>query len=135
MAAYRRFMTHVTCRLTAKNGEPRKRHDQLWNPTLGNRVWATFLYIGCIAKWPISVMYSNVSIHSGFCELEFRSCAVNKPYDLYYSHSVRQQSLTSWLRSRTEVYWQSVSFFSRHSNYMWKKTGPLHVVTYELNIE
>ena len=37
MAAYRRvFMTHVTCRLTAKN------RDQLLNPTLGNRVWATF---------------------------------------------------------------------------------------------
>ena len=27
-------MTHVTCRLTAKN------RDQLRNPTLGNRVWA-----------------------------------------------------------------------------------------------
>ena len=31
------FMTHVTCRLTAKN------RDQLQNCTLGNRVWATFL--------------------------------------------------------------------------------------------
>ena len=30
-------MTHVTCRLTAKN------RDQLRNPTLGNRVWAPFL--------------------------------------------------------------------------------------------
>ena len=30
-------MTHVTCRLTAKN------RDQLRNPTLGNGVWATFL--------------------------------------------------------------------------------------------
>jgi len=29
-------MTHVTCMLTAKN------RDQLRNPTLGNRVWATF---------------------------------------------------------------------------------------------
>ena len=29
-------MTHITCRLTAKN------RDQLRNPTLGNRVWATF---------------------------------------------------------------------------------------------
>ena len=29
-------MTHVTCRLTAKN------RDQLRNATLGNRVWATF---------------------------------------------------------------------------------------------
>jgi len=33
-------MTHVTCRLTAKN------RDQLRNPTLGNRVWATFLMCG-----------------------------------------------------------------------------------------
>ena len=30
------FMTRVTCRLTAKN------RNQLQNPTLGNRVWATF---------------------------------------------------------------------------------------------
>jgi len=30
-------MTYVTCRLTAKNW------DQLRNPTLGNRVWATFI--------------------------------------------------------------------------------------------
>jgi len=33
-------MTHVTYRLTAKN------RDQLWNPTLGNRVWATFFILG-----------------------------------------------------------------------------------------
>jgi len=31
-------MIHVTCRLTAKN------RDQLRNPTLGNRVWATFTF-------------------------------------------------------------------------------------------
>jgi len=36
MAAYRRVTTHITCRLTAKNW------DQLRNPTLVNRVWATF---------------------------------------------------------------------------------------------
>jgi len=29
-------MTYVTCRLTIKN------RDQLRNPTVGNRVWATF---------------------------------------------------------------------------------------------
>jgi len=32
------FMTHVTCRLTAKN------RNQLRNPTLGNRVRATFTF-------------------------------------------------------------------------------------------
>ena len=31
-------MTHVTCRRTAKN------RDQLRNPTLANRVWATFIF-------------------------------------------------------------------------------------------
>ena len=35
-------MTHVTCRLTAKN------RDQLRNPTLGNRVWATFTFLCCV---------------------------------------------------------------------------------------
>jgi len=34
-------MSHITCRLTAKN------LDQLRDPTLGNQVWATFLYINC----------------------------------------------------------------------------------------
>jgi len=33
-------MTHVTCRLTGKN------RDQLRNPTLGNRVWATLPFLG-----------------------------------------------------------------------------------------
>ena len=32
-------MTHVSCRLTAKN------RDQLRNPTLGNRVWAAFTFL------------------------------------------------------------------------------------------
>jgi len=32
-------MTHVTCKLTAKN------RDQLRNPTLGNRVWTTFTFV------------------------------------------------------------------------------------------
>ena len=31
-------MTHITCRLTTKN------RDQLWNPTFGNRVLATFTF-------------------------------------------------------------------------------------------
>jgi len=32
-------MTRVTCRLAAKN------RDQLRNPTLGNRAWATFTFL------------------------------------------------------------------------------------------
>jgi len=37
-------MTHVTCRLTAKN------QDQLWNPMLGSRVWATFTFFNIVIK-------------------------------------------------------------------------------------
>jgi len=37
-------MTHVTCRLTAKN------RDQLRNPTLGNRVLATFTFYMIFTK-------------------------------------------------------------------------------------
>ena len=37
-------MTHVACRLTAKN------RDQLRNPTLGNRVWATFTFIAKVMQ-------------------------------------------------------------------------------------
>ena len=46
-------MTHVTCRLTATN------RDQLRNPTLSNRVWATFIFF-------IQCLYSA---HSNYCIL------------------------------------------------------------------
>jgi len=38
------FMTHVTCRLTAKN------RDQLRDLTLGNRVWAIFTFLHTLYK-------------------------------------------------------------------------------------
>jgi len=49
MAAYHRFVTHVTCRLTAKNW------DQLRNPTLGNRVSATFTFFPVLQVFNLSV--------------------------------------------------------------------------------
>jgi len=41
------FMTHVTCRLTAKN------RDEVRNAALGNRVWATFycLILYLLRRW------------------------------------------------------------------------------------
>ena len=42
MAAYHWVydsLTHITCRLTAKN------RDRPLNPTLGNQVWATFIFL------------------------------------------------------------------------------------------
>jgi len=46
-----RFMTHVTCRLTAKN------RDQLRNPMLGNRVLAPFYYSLCVIGFVLKRNY------------------------------------------------------------------------------
>ena len=55
-------MTDVTCRLTAKN------RDQLRNPTLGNRVWAsfTFLYreINAVSPLPWRRCCRNLTVTS-----------------------------------------------------------------------
>jgi len=52
-------------RLTAKN------QDQLWNPTLGSRVWATFLYIILLSNmlsysmcWGITPVTYNLSTNA-----------------------------------------------------------------------
>jgi len=59
-------MTHVTCRLTAKN------RDHLRNPTLGNRVWATFFYLffkqlHVIINTSIMVVCVNMEIQVLIC--------------------------------------------------------------------
>jgi len=62
-------MTHVTCRLTAKN------RDQLRNPTLGNRVWATSTFFIRVSKTRDShKIYScnhSESKQRSHCELDF----------------------------------------------------------------
>jgi len=65
-------MTHVTCRLTAKN------QDQFQNPTLGNRVWATFTFLKAL----LFIM---------------RALPVRLVHDRFES-SVNSTSLSSWLR-------------------------------------
>jgi len=50
-------MTHVTCRLTAKN------RDHPGNPSLGNRVWATFTFT-------YSVRNSRQSAYSLYATLQ-----------------------------------------------------------------
>jgi len=66
-------MTHVTCRLTAKN------RDQLRNPTFGNQVWATVFYLialkfslpQCLAKnKKTAAKVGADQIHSGSRDLQ-----------------------------------------------------------------
>jgi len=53
-------MTHVTCRLTAKN------RDQLRNPTLGNRVWATFTFSPVIKISLFLILLKKMKRYIGF---------------------------------------------------------------------
>jgi len=48
-------MTHVTCRLTAKN------RDHLRNPTLDNRVWDTFTFFNQLgdSRWNLCFVHEN----------------------------------------------------------------------------
>jgi len=85
MAAYCRVYVsrHLQCRLTAKN------RDQLRNPTLGNRVWATFTFYidtftffriiiethagrqtppASVAVWPPEVATSTPKTHRQYVE-------------------------------------------------------------------
>jgi len=62
-------MTQVTCRLTVKN------RDQLRNPTLGNRVWATFTLYLFMAKNG-RVVYSQWPSTGPGTEFEY-DCLVN----------------------------------------------------------
>jgi len=57
-----RFMTHITCRLTAKN------RDQLRNPTLGNRVWATFTFFLQRRIWYSLLLRQIYQLHYFICE-------------------------------------------------------------------
>jgi len=49
-------MTHVTCRLTAKN------RVQLPNPTLGYRVWATFTFLSVLTNKIFIQNIQNASV-------------------------------------------------------------------------
>ena len=75
-------MTHVTCRLTAKN------QDQLRNPTLGNRVWATFNFFTSYAHRYIFAEKSQSNI------ITF----------LYYIHL----AVDVWNIDITAIYWPRV---------------------------
>ena len=57
-------MTHVTCRLTAKN------RDQLRNPTLGNRVWATYTFYCVNILVNFVVKFTKALLYTDDCRLD-----------------------------------------------------------------
>ena len=63
-------MIHVTCRLTAKN------RDQLQNPTLGNRVWATVTFT-VLYTWAVC---AQSSVYGGAHFIAFAQGAWNPSF-------------------------------------------------------
>ena len=63
-------MTHVTCRLTAKN------RDQLRNPTLGNWVWATFtfFYLVVLLRPSSTFLFASSRRHAFLHFAQLRHC-------------------------------------------------------------
>ena len=57
-------MTHVTCRLTAKNW------NQLGNPTLGNQVWATFTFQTAAVRDILTTLSIHVQDRVVFMQVE-----------------------------------------------------------------
>jgi len=67
-------MTHITCRLTAKN------RDQLWNPTLGNRVWATFfIFSKLFYKFSIQSPHLSDAVSQKFPTIYFSTMTMHAP--------------------------------------------------------
>ena len=67
MATYRRvYDYHVTCRLTANN------RDQLRDPTLGNRVWATFIFTQAVVFLSVCQWQTNVRCKMTFVRVHIR---------------------------------------------------------------
>ena len=81
-------MIHITCRLTAKN------RDQLRNPTLDNRVWASFTFT---ERRVAVVEYGNVEgdvVGSGDRSYEFVMdfrCTLDEPIYGAYNDNIYQQ--------------------------------------------
>ena len=111
-------MTHVTCRLTAKN------RDQLQNPMLGNRVWATFTFFTWACPDLPTVDFSTDSLGhnaaSGYCSIVL-SLTRRPVMSVSEAHSSRL--LVQTLRSthhvhgnRLSVHRLQLDMHSRHRN-------------------
>ena len=119
-------MTHVTCRLTAKN------RDQLQNPMLGNRVWATFTFFTWACPDLPTVDFSTDSLGhnaaSGYCSIVL-SLTRRPVMSVSEAHSSRL--LVQTLRSthhvhgnRLSVHWLQLDKHSRHRNVIQTVEAP-----------
>ena len=96
-------MIHVTCRLPAKS------HDQLRNPTLGNRVWATFTFfsIVCVAQ-PVGALNPT---RRAFFEERYATWEHSEIPPFHYgTHYSTAAFCLNWLVRLVTVYFASAKY-------------------------
>ena len=100
-------MTHVTCRLTAKN------RDQLRNPTLGDRVWATFTFFGW-QQWGRSLrcMSGLSCVASPYSQTTYESCGESTSPVVVTSRSRRL-----WIYFKTDAVNAAAGFSIPYATY------------------
>jgi len=121
-------MTHITCRLTAKN------RDQLRNPTLGSRVWATctFFFYRCgLAESVCYVIYCR-NVHqilsSGQKHLHMNTLSLSlththaRPFNGPFSRTTR---VSQYQKGKTNL----DSTEARDSEWQWHQLGHMQVCT------
>ena len=121
-------MTHVTCRSTAKN------RDQLRNPTLGNRVWATFtsacVYCSCCVATTSSQCRgatSSASAASSSSLAGERAQAPDRGLDQCWRHSSTRLSVdASRPRSAAAAAAGAVSASQRSAAAHYTTRSPTH---------
>jgi len=114
-------MTHITCRLTAKN------RDQLRNPTLGNRVWATFYLHRVLRCGPTCFLTDS---REGSCR--FGGCrAMPPPVMICSCDCVKLSVLTvvSWMSEPRRLMLAMTTISRRSSNNSERSThfNPLYL--------
>ena len=114
-------MTHVTCRLTAKN------QDQLRNPTLGNRVWATFtfFYFFCYLVDSVLRFYFYVTCFMLMFVINCMSVCVA------CTAVVLVLSVREYSEAQQGSWWKWVAFLADRGSRTWQPTPQCRVLATE----
>ena len=99
-------MTHVTCILTAKN------RDQLRNPMLGNRVWATFTF------------FTTINVKYTFSDLQYTAKNTHT-HTLFSSPLSRTTRVSRYQKDKTNLDFTE----ARDSEWQWHQLGHMQVCT------
>jgi len=107
-------MTHDICRLTAKN------RDQLRNPTLGNRVWATFTFLVSLAsnnrltRTSVTILFRPLSQYKVRCFVGLHQQQHNNN-DTVLRPLHRSTCVSRHLQLRTEEDFVGTKFYCPHA--------------------